>query len=48
MDFFLLSHRYFALGLLYHCNGQDSAALQVCSPKICPLSGLTEESTPIK
>ncbi|XP_061597424.1 transforming growth factor-beta receptor-associated protein 1 homolog isoform X1 [Cololabis saira] len=22
-------HKYFALGLLYHCNGQDSAALQL-------------------
>ncbi|XP_061671043.1 transforming growth factor-beta receptor-associated protein 1 homolog [Syngnathoides biaculeatus] len=22
-------HKYFALGLLYHCNGQDSAALQM-------------------
>lgn len=26
--------RYFALGLLYHYNGQDSAALQVCTTDI--------------
>lgn len=32
--FFLPSIRYFALGLLYHYNGQDSAALQVCKLKV--------------
>lgn len=30
--FFLL--RYFALGLLYHYNAQDSAALQVCASNL--------------
>ena len=31
------SLRYFALGLLYHYNGQDSAALQVCTPTHVPI-----------
>lgn len=41
--FYSLFLRYFALGLLYHSNGQDSVALQVCTVKISILLVLTEE-----
>lgn len=42
--FYCLFLRYFALGLLYHYNDQDSAALQVCTADISQLLVLTEES----
>lgn len=42
--FYSLFLRYFALGLLYHYNDQDSAALQVCTAEKSQLMVIAEES----